>query len=61
MNSMNRDGETHSSFKDISIERPQVTHHVVQVIDCLQLLSRIPDNSIQLIVCLPIGTVLMII
>ncbi len=53
MNSMNRDGETHSSFKDISIERPQVTHHVVQVIDCLQLLSRIPDNSIQLIVCDP--------
>ncbi len=53
MNSMNRDGETHSSFKDISIERPQVTHHVVQVIDCLQLLSGIPDNSIQLIVCDP--------
>lgn len=50
---MNRDGETHSSFKDISIERPQVTHHVVQVIDCLQLLSGIPDNSIQLIVCDP--------
>ena len=53
MNSMNRDGETHSSVKDITIEKPKLTHHVVQVIDCLQLLYEIPDDSVQLIVCDP--------
>lgn len=53
MNSMNRDGGTHSSVKDITIEIPSLTHHVVQVIDCLQLLSKIPDDSVQLIVCDP--------
>ncbi|MCY3797485.1 MAG: site-specific DNA-methyltransferase [Chloroflexi bacterium] len=53
MNSMNRDGEVHSSVKDIAIEKPEVTHHVVEVIDCLQLLSQIPDDSVQLIVCDP--------
>ena len=53
MNSMNRDGVTHSSVKDIIIEKPKNTHHVVQVIDCLQLLSSIPDDSVQLIVCDP--------
>jgi len=53
MNSMNRDGVSHSSAKGITIEKPERTHHVVQVIDCLQLLSKIPDNSVQLIVCDP--------
>lgn len=53
MNSMNRDGATHSSVKNITIEKPGLTHHVVQVTDCLQLLSKVPDNSVQLIVCDP--------
>jgi len=53
MNSMNRDGEAHSSVKNITIEKPVLTHHVVQVIDCLELLSKIPDDSVQLIVCDP--------
>lgn len=53
MNSMNRNGAAHSSVKDITIEKPDLTHHVVQVIDCLHLLSEIPDNSVQLIVCDP--------
>ncbi len=53
MNSMNRDGETHSSVKNITIEKPKITQHVIQVVDCLQLLSKIPDDSVQLIVCDP--------
>ena len=53
MNSMNRNGAAHSSVKDITIEKPDLTHHVVLAIDCLHLLSDIPDNSVQLIVCDP--------
>ena len=53
MNSLNRDGATHSSVKDITIEKPELTHHVVEVADCLELLSKVPDNSVQLIVCDP--------
>lgn len=53
MNSMKRDGQTHSSVKHLTIEKPELTQHVVEVIDCLQLLSKIPDDSVQLIVCDP--------
>lgn len=53
MNAMNRSGTEHSSVRGLSIEIPQVTRHVVEVCDCLDLLSRLPDESIQLIVCDP--------
>ncbi len=53
MNAMNRDGERHSSVRGLSIEMPKVTRHVAEVSDCLDLLGKIPDGSIQLIVCDP--------
>ncbi len=53
MNAMNRNGQAHSSTRVISLEVPKTTHHVVEVCSCLDLLHRIPDNSVQLIVCDP--------
>lgn len=53
MNAMNRNGEKHSSVRGLSIETPQVTQHAVKVCDCLDLLTSLPDESIQLIVCDP--------
>ncbi len=53
MNAMHRNGQAHSSTRGLSIEIPKTTQHVVEVCDCLELLQRIPDNSVQLIVCDP--------
>lgn len=53
MNAMNRNGGKHSSVRELSIEIPQVTQHAVEVCDCLDLLNRLPDESVQLIVCDP--------
>ena len=50
---MNRIGERHSSVDDIKIEMPSTTFHVTAVRDCCDLLSQLPDNSVQLIVCDP--------
>ena len=53
LNAMNRIGERHSSVDDIKIEMPSTTFHVTAVRDCCDLLSQLPDNSVQLIVCDP--------
>ena len=53
MNAMNRDNAEHSSVHGLNIEMPSITHHVVEVVDCCDLLARLPDNSTQLIVCDP--------
>ncbi|MCY4227554.1 MAG: site-specific DNA-methyltransferase [Gammaproteobacteria bacterium] len=53
MNAMNRDGAKHSSLRDLVVKAPNHTSHVIETADCCDLLSRLPDNSIQLIVCDP--------
>ena len=53
MNAMNREGEQHSSVRDLNIEMPIMTYHVAETIDCRDLLGQLPDDSVQLIVCDP--------
>ncbi len=59
LNAMNRDGALHSSLHDLYIETPPITHHVIETLDCCELLSRLPDNSVQLIVCDPPYNILL--
>ena len=59
MNAMNRDGEEHSSRLGLNIAIPQVTHHITEVADCLDLLRRLPDESAQLIICDPPYNILL--
>ena len=59
MNAMNRKGAAHSSVRDLNIEMPSITHHVTEVSDCCELLERLPDNSVQLIVCDPPYNILL--
>ncbi len=53
LNAMDRDGARHSSLRDIDVKVPNYTSHVIETADCCDLLSRLPDNSVQLIVCDP--------
>ena len=53
MNSLKKSGLKHSSSALISTVRPERTAHIFDVGDCLDILSRIPSNSIQLIICDP--------
>jgi len=53
MNAMKRDGVTHSSAVNGATALPDVTLHSVVVQDCNKLLSCLPDESVQLIVCDP--------
>ena len=59
MNAMYRNGEKHSSNRDLPIGLPERTEHVVEVCNCLELLEQIPDESIQLIVCDPPYNILL--
>lgn len=52
MNSLKKAGKTHSS-QPLSETRPEKTIHSAFTEDCCELLKRLPDNSIQLIVCDP--------
>jgi len=53
MNLLRRKGLPHSSAAKIDVTPPNESYHVAATSDCLELLHRIPDNSIQLIVCDP--------
>ncbi len=53
MNAMNRENRPHSSVHDLNLSMPDKTYHVVEVGDCFNLLARLPDASVQLIVCDP--------
>ncbi len=53
INAMHRDGAAHSSIRDLDIKMPEVSHHAIEVCDCVDLLRRLPDDSAQLIVCDP--------
>lgn len=52
MNALKKQGKEHSS-NGVRAEAPVKTWHAVLTEDCRGLLRRIPDNSIQLIICDP--------
>lgn len=53
MNALKRSGLKHSSETLLSQARSDLTTHHFEVEDCLNVLAKIPSNSIQLIVCDP--------
>jgi len=53
MNALRKSGLKHSSEELVSIRDGETTKHVFDVCDCLDVLKKIPDNSIQLIICDP--------
>jgi site-specific DNA-methyltransferase (adenine-specific) len=53
MNALRKRGGVHSSEKRVSRTAPRRTSHSVVTADCLDFLARIPDGSVQLIVCDP--------
>jgi site-specific DNA-methyltransferase (adenine-specific) len=53
MNALRRRGDRHGSELHITRSQPGVTTHSVVQSDCLELLARIPSESVQLIVCDP--------
>jgi site-specific DNA-methyltransferase (adenine-specific) len=59
MNALRKSGRTHSSETSISENKLEKTYHAVFTADCLDVMRRLPDNSIQLIVCDPPYNILM--
>lgn len=53
INAMKRDGIAHSASREGDTLRPDTTIHAVVSQDCNSLLAKLPDESIQLIVCDP--------
>ncbi|MGD9923114.1 MAG: site-specific DNA-methyltransferase [Pseudorhodoplanes sp.] len=53
MNMLRKRGMTHSSAVNVSGTQPEETFHLTAVVDCLDLLRTIPDQSIQLVICDP--------
>jgi site-specific DNA-methyltransferase (adenine-specific) len=53
MNVLKKEGKQHSSMTGLEQSSIDETKHLVIIDDCLQTLSKIPDNAIQLIVCDP--------
>ena len=53
MNALNKAGQKHSSDALVAADESGPTKHVYEVGDCLDVLAKIPDNSVQLIICDP--------
>jgi site-specific DNA-methyltransferase (adenine-specific) len=53
INASKKKGKSHSSNKDIEAVVPSKTYHIADVCDCCDLLKKLPDNSVQLIICDP--------
>jgi len=53
MNALRKSGVKHSSEAEIAQDQSGPTTHVYAVGDCLDMLTRIPSGSIQLIICDP--------
>lgn len=53
MNALRKKGNAHASEQMIDESIPEITRHAVIQIDCFELLARIPNRSVQLIVCDP--------
>lgn len=59
MNALAKSGRAHSSAAAIGRVKPDSTTHAVFAADCLDVLRKLPDNSVQLIVCDPPYNILM--
>ncbi len=59
MNALAKSGRAHSSMGTIDKANVDRTTHAVFAADCLDVLSKLPDNSVQLIVCDPPYNILM--
>lgn len=59
MNALKKSGLRHSSEVAIARNRSDATTHVFAVGDCLEILSKIPSGSIQLIICDPPYNILL--
>ncbi len=53
MNALRKSGLKHSSEALVSAKRSERTAHIFDVGDCLDVLAKIPSDSIQLIICDP--------
>jgi site-specific DNA-methyltransferase (adenine-specific) len=53
MNALRKRGGVHASERMSQSGRPNKTIHSIVISDCLELLGRLPDESVQLIVCDP--------
>lgn len=53
MNTLRKKGGSHASEVGVSSDRPQKTIHSAVIMDCCELLKKLPDKSVQLIVCDP--------
>lgn len=53
MNALRKSGQKHSSEALLAADREEDTRHVFDVGDCLDVLAKIPSDSIQLIICDP--------
>lgn len=53
MNRLRKQGLVHSSARAAGTPPMEATSHIVAVADCLAALRRIPDRSIQLVICDP--------
>jgi site-specific DNA-methyltransferase (adenine-specific) len=59
MNALRKTGQKHSSEDGLSQVSLGKTKHKFEVADCLDVLAKIPDESIQLIVCDPPYNILL--
>jgi site-specific DNA-methyltransferase (adenine-specific) len=59
MNALAKSGRAHSSSHVLGRTPLDTTSHAVFTADCLDVLRKIPDNSVQLIVCDPPYNILM--
>ena len=53
MNRLRRSGRAHSSARAAAAPGSGPTSHIVTVGDCLDVLAKIPSESIQLVICDP--------
>lgn len=53
MNALRKSGQKHSSEALLETNTNGSTRHVYQVADCLEVLAKLPNDSIQLIICDP--------
>lgn len=53
MNALRKQGKAHASEHLANRTRPSVTTHAVLRMDCLEVLGKLPDASVQLVVCDP--------
>jgi len=59
INALRKSGRKHSSHAHVFCDGHNETKHIVAVCDCLDILEKIPDNSIQLIICDPPYNILL--